>query len=78
MHLSGGPYFGCVTTLHLFIEREVDGLRTHVPAGALKVVVAVVDGDRALACADLTADGARALARDRDRLAADLDDAEDV
>ena len=63
-----------VTTLQLFIEREVDGLRTHVPAGAPKVVVAVVDGDRALACADLTAEGARALARDLDRLADRLEE----
>jgi hypothetical protein len=69
-----------VTTVQLFIEREVDGLRTHVPAGALKVVVAVVDGDRALACADLTVEGARALARNLDGLADRLQEnpAEDV
>jgi hypothetical protein len=55
-------------------------MRTHVPAGTLKVVVAVVDGDRALACADLTAEGARALARDLDGLADRLEEhtAEDV
>ena len=62
-----------ITEVLINVERESDGKRTHIPADALKVVVFVVDGDRALACADLNAAQARALARDLDAAADQLD-----
>ena len=55
-----------ITEVRIGIERETDGARTRIAAGAWKVVVAVVDTESniGLACADYTAAGARELARD--------------